>query len=52
MPIAAGPARDTELRSSASTILGHGHWPRASSDASSIATTTAGADWRARGISF
>jgi hypothetical protein len=51
-PIAAGPARDSARTSSAIWVRGQGHWPRASSAASSIATTMAGAETRWRGRSF
>ena len=48
-PIAAGPAAAIARSRSAVNVRGHGHWPRASSERSSISTMTAGALSRARG---
>jgi hypothetical protein len=52
MPTAAGPAVLMASSSCATTLRGQGHWPRASSARSSMATITAGALARLRGISF
>ncbi len=51
-PMAAGPALAMARTRSAATVRGQGHWPRASSAASSISTITAGAEARLRGRIF
>jgi hypothetical protein len=51
-PTAAGRAALIAVISCATRVRGQGHWPRSSSECSSIATMTAGALMRCRGISF
>jgi hypothetical protein len=50
IPIASGRAAPVRSISSAMRVRGHGHWPKARTEASSMLTMITGADVRWRGM--